>query len=108
MSAGTRLAAQYRAYGTDQLRSILPMIRNARRLAAVNIVLAERENTHQFGYDAAQITLDVIGASGLADMILRAEATMLHKQGAQDWTMYEFAHGYREALEDYQRDRADT
>lgn len=109
MSAGERVAAQYRGVATDQLRQLRGLMRNQRRQAAVDIVLKEREKTHQLGRDAAHISLNVLNGAtaNLEDWIKRAEVTMTEKQEAGDWVMYEFAHGYREALEEYQRDRAD-
>lgn len=109
MSAGERVAAQYRPLSTDQLRQHRSLIRNERRKAAIDLVLKERENTHQLGRDAAHISLNVLNGAtaNLADWIRRAEVTMTQKQEISDWIMYEFAHGYREALEEYQRDRAD-
>lgn len=108
MSTGTRLAPQYRQYATDQLRSIVPAIRNARRLAAVKIVLTEREDAYQAAFDATQVVLDAIGGTDAPDLHARAVAAMMREAEAGRWLECSRASGVADALWDYIRERSDT
>lgn len=107
MSAGARIAEQYRGTPSDQLRAHLQFIRNERRKAAINIVLTERQDAYQTGFDAAQIMLDAIGGEDAAALHARAIGATIRHAEAKQHLEAEQAMGVADALWDYLRERSD-
>lgn len=108
MSAGERVAAQYRGVPTEQLRQLTKLMRNERRKAAVRIVLAERAEANQKGYDAGQTLLDVLGGYDVQEMHDRAiEAAERQRKTAQHIEA-EQSQGMADALWEWIQDRSDT
>lgn len=108
MSAGERVAAQYRGVATDQLRQLGRLMRNERRKAAVRIVIAERAEAHQRGYDAGQVLLDVLGGLDVQDMHDRAIDAAERQRKAKQFLEAEQSQGVADALWDWIQDRSDT
>lgn len=108
MSAGARIAERYRGTSSDQLRAHLQLIRNERRKAAINIVLTERQDAYQAGFDAAQLLLDAIGGEDAAALHARAITTSMLYADARQYLEAEQSMGVADALWDYIRERSDT
>lgn len=108
MSAGERVAARYRGVSTAQLRQLLGLMRNERRKAAVEIVLTERQDAYQTGYDTAQVLLDVVGGDDAKNLHAKALATSMRHVDASQYREAEQAMGFADALWEYLQERADT
>lgn len=107
MSAGARIAGRYRQYATDQLRGVRGSIRNPRCIAAIDIVLSERQDAYQEAFDAAQIVLDAIGGADAPDLHARALATSMRYVEGKQHREASAAMGVADALWDYLRERSD-
>lgn len=108
MSTGQRLAAQYRGVATDQLRHLRGLMRNQRRQAAVDIVLTERQESYQEGFDATQVLLDAIGGETASTLHAQALDAAVQHVDAKRFLEAEKAYGVANALWDYLRERSDT
>lgn len=108
MSAGARIAARYRGNATEYLRVARTQIRNPRCLAAIEIVLTERQEAHQRGYDAAQVLLDAVGGEEAARLHERALTTAQRQADAKQYLEAEQSWGVANALWDYLQERSDT
>jgi hypothetical protein len=108
MSAGVRIAERYRGLPSDQLRAHLQLIRNERRKAAINIVLAERGDAYQVAFDGTQVVLDAIGGSDAKALHARAIGTSLRYVEQGQHLEAEQAMGVADALWDYILERLDT
>lgn len=108
MSTGERVAARYRGVATDQLRHLRGLMRNQRRQAAVDIVLNERQESYQVGFDAAQVLLDTIGGETAETVHAKALDAAMRHADAKRFLEAEQAYGVANAMWDYIRDRSDT
>ena len=108
MSAGARIAARYRGYDSAKLRATRPNIRNPRCVAAIDIVLTERMESHQRGYDAGQVLLDVLGGLDVREMHDRAIEAVERQNRARQYVEAEQSQGMADALWEWIQDRSDT
>lgn len=108
MSTGARIAARYRGYTTAQLRQFRSLMRNPRRQAAVDIVLTERQEAYQRGFDAGQVLLDAVSGEHAKTLHGRALETAMREVDASRYQEAEQAMGVADALWDYLRERSDV
>jgi hypothetical protein len=108
VSAGARIAARYRGTASDRLRATRPLIRNPRCQAAIDIVLTERAEAHQRGYDAGQTLLDVLGGVGVQEMHARATDAAMREFEGKRFLEADQAMGMADALWEWIQDRSDT
>jgi len=108
VSAGARIAARYRGYDSAMLRATRPNIRNPRCVAAIDIVLAERMEAHQRGYDAGQVLLDVLGGFNVQGMHETAIDAAERQNRARQYVEAEQSRGMADALWEWIQDRSDT
>jgi hypothetical protein len=108
VSTGERVAAQYRGVATDQLRHLRGLMRNQRRQAAVDIVLTERQESYQVGFDAAQVILDAVGGEAADVLHAKALDAAMRHADAKRFLEAEQAYGVANALWDCIRERSDT
>lgn len=108
MSAGARVAERYRTMPTEYLRIALTQIRNDRYLVAVNIVLTERQEAYQRGWDAAQLLLDAVGGVAAGELAAAAYASAERQRRAGQYAEAEQSQGVAAALGDYLMERSDT
>lgn len=106
MSTGERVARHYRPLSTVQLQDTRNYMRNSRRIAGVNIVLAEREAARQQGRDAANLALSLMGGGDVGSWIPRLRAAERRAEDAGDHGLAESAGGYLEALHEYRAQQA--
>lgn len=107
MSAGERIAARYRGTPSDQLRAFRRNIRNPRSKAAIDIVLTERAEAHQRGYDAGQVLLDVLGGFDVQEMHARAVDASMRQHEAKQYLEAGQSMGMADALWEWIQDRSD-
>lgn len=108
---GSRIAERYRGTPSDRLRATRPNIRNPRSRAAIDIVLTERQESYQAGFDAGQVLLDVISGTLFGDIqtlhVKALDSAMRHAD-AKRFLEAEKAYGVANAFWDYLRERSDT
>lgn len=108
MTTGSRVAAQYRHLSTADLRHVRTHMRNARRQAAVDLILSERQEAYQAAFDGAQRVLDAIGGADLPKLHERALDTAKRHAEMVQHLEFEQAMGVADAFWDYIRERSDT
>jgi hypothetical protein len=108
VSAGSRIAARYRGHDSRTLRNIRHNIRNPRCIAAIDIVLTERQDAYQKAFDAGQVLLDVLGGQEATAMHAKTLDVAMRARDVQDWLAVEKAMGMADALWDYLQERSDT
>lgn len=107
MSAQTRMVDRYRDYPSAELRHLRGLARNVRAATVIDIVLTERQEAYQRGFDAAQVFLDAVGGRDAALLCARAIDSSIRERTASRFLESEQARGVSDALLDYLQNRSD-